>query len=75
MTESKKVTATFVGYQALAKNGVYVAMYEVAGLEGYSSPTTLLEPTLRKKGIAIPAHPTYEHWKQQRKSVYAAETH
>jgi hypothetical protein len=54
--------AEFIGYQQLS-DGTYQAMFEVDGLDGYSSPTSLLAPTLRKKGIAIPDHPTFAQWK------------
>lgn len=70
--DKQPASVEFIGYQEVA-GGEHKAMFNVV-FETYQ--TTLVDSTLVKRGIAVPAHPSLRQWQKSRKAaepVKAAE--
>jgi hypothetical protein len=57
--ERKIKAVEFIGYQETLAEPV--ALFNVT-FEGEERGTTLAEPTLRRRGLAVPPHPEYTAW-------------
>lgn len=67
-SEEQPLAVEFIGYQELSDRGRYEAMFTLH----YSDDrhTSLLKRTLEKRGISVPAHPSFEEWAAQRKQSH-----